>query len=105
MAVGTRKIFSPSYMEPGDSVTYNNPGTFVAPNRLRNLTVTGRGGTGNPGNAGNAGSAGKAGNPGNAGNPGTNGTGGSGNPGNDGNNGAGGNAGSGVVILRYKYQN
>ena len=86
MAVGTRKIFSPSYMEPGDSVTYNNPGTFVAPNRLRNLTVTGRGGTGNPGNAGNAGSAGTAGNPGNAGN--------GGNPGNAGTAGNEGNTGS-----------
>ena len=84
MAVGSKKVLSPGFMEPADTITYNNPGTFVAPMRLRNLTVTGRGGSGNAGNPGNSGNGGTAGSAGNAGNPGTAGNGGSaGNPGND----------------------
>ena len=76
MAIGTKKVLAPGFMEPAGSITYNNPGTFVAPNRLRNLTVTGRGGTGNAGNPGNAGTggnggtAGTGGSAGNAGNAG-----------------------------------
>ena len=78
MSIGTKKVLAPGFMEPADSVTFNNPGTFVAPMRLRNLTVTGRGGSGNAGNAGNGGNGGTAGSAGTAGNPGTGNPGGAG---------------------------
>jgi len=76
------KTRSPGYMDVADSVTFNAPGTFTAPTRLRTLTVTGRGGDGNPGNPGTAGAGGAAGTKGTAG--------AAGNKGNAGNNGGGG---------------
>ena len=73
MPLGIGGRIKSGFMERADSITFNAPGTFVAPNRLRSITANGKGGVGNPGNAGNGGTGGTGGTRGNggtAGNPG-----------------------------------
>ena len=58
---------------PG-SQTFNAPATFIVPNGVYSVNLSGRGGAGNSGNPGNPGVAGNPGNPGTNGGAGPGGT-------------------------------
>ena len=69
MPIGSSKVglFGGKPVVPAGSETFNNPGTFVVPEGLEIVTVSGNGSTGNTGNPGGAGSGGASGVGGSAG--------------------------------------
>lgn len=69
MPIGTSKVglFGGRIPIPAGSQTFNSPGTFVVPEGLEIVTVSGNGSSGNPGNPGGAGTGGCSGAGGSAG--------------------------------------